>query len=199
MRFFFVLTTLITVAYGRPDEPIQLKPWKCHHLVRKVYNNAIWNAVVTDGLDCFDALMELPDKMRDLTPIRTFQVYGVGGPYIGKSKTRRYVAVLADQVDTVDLGTKIKNESAIICDNCTFMLYDGDMLSVRCDVLSMEECPDRLSDGIYWNPPGNITASSDVELCSFKRVGDTSYIFCMYYEPDIDMPRTGKFGLEAVR
>ncbi|XP_070546156.1 uncharacterized protein [Ptychodera flava] len=194
MRLFFVLTTLITVAYGHADEAIQPKPWQCHHLVRRVYNNSICNVVITDELECFDELMDLPDKLRDLNLVRTFQVYLVSGPYIGKSKTHRYVAVLADQVDTIYLGTKIKNEFAIECQSCTVMLYDGDYASVRCNILSLEECPERLSSGIYWNPPGNITSSSDAQFCSFKRVGDTSNFFCKYYEPDIDMPVTGQFG-----
>ncbi|XP_070545941.1 uncharacterized protein [Ptychodera flava] len=187
MKVVFLLAFFLTAVFGDDDRPIHSKPWICTHLHKRVYDNAIWNMVATAGVDCFEDLMVLPEKLKGLTPVKTFQLYTVSGPFIGKSKTHRAVSVLADEVDTIDLGSKIENVFAVQCLNCTAMLFDGDFALIACKDLSMEECPERLSKELYWNPPGKITYASDAEFCSFSSTDDTIYYFCKYYEPDLDV------------
>ncbi|XP_070546402.1 uncharacterized protein [Ptychodera flava] len=189
MKFTFAIVTILALAYAddSDDKPLHSKPWICTHLVRKSYDNAIMNAMVTPGVDCFEDLLALPDKIKDRTPSKSYPTYMVAGPYIGKSKTFRIVSVVEEEIENVDLGEKMDGKFAVECMKCTVEYYDDGIVVVTCTELTMEECPEQLSGEIYWNPPGEITSSSDAEFCMYRNQNDIYEYICTIFDADIDV------------
>ncbi|XP_070546386.1 uncharacterized protein [Ptychodera flava] len=189
MRFTYVIAIILAMANGfdNADRPFHSKPWICTHIVKKLYDNAIWNILATPGVDCFDDLMVLPDKIKGMTPIMTFHDYMVVGPYIGNSKTFRAVAVVEDRLESIDLGTKLEGKFAVECLKCNGSYYGNNIGSAMCNELTMEECPKRLSEEMYWNPPGNITSSSDAEFCLYRNENGKQGYICMFLEAGLDV------------
>ncbi|XP_070581586.1 uncharacterized protein [Ptychodera flava] len=189
MRFTIAIAIILAITYADEgvDKPFRSKPWICTHIIKKVYDDAIWNIVLSPGVDCFDELLALPDKIKDMTPTKTYPNYMVSGPHIGKSKSFRVVAVVEDELENVDLGTKIKGEFAVGCLKCNIIYYGNNTVLASCDELTMEECPERLSGEIYWNPPGKITSSSDAEFCMYRKKNDKHEYLCTVFDADLDV------------
>ncbi|XP_070576257.1 uncharacterized protein [Ptychodera flava] len=131
--------------------------------------------------------MDIPKRVENETPAKTLNVYYDIGPFIANTRTFRLTCVVADQVDTIDLGELLSEEGIDECLKCTLNFYKGDMLEVMCD--PVDECPDRLTKGLYWGQPEgtNITLSSPVEYCSYQRRGVTDHYYCKDYHPEIPM------------
>ncbi|XP_070546401.1 uncharacterized protein [Ptychodera flava] len=189
MRFTFAIATILAVAYAddRVDLPFHSKPWICTHVMKTIYDDKILNGVATPGVDCFDELLALPDKIKDKTPIKTYLNYMVIGPYIGKSKASRFVQVAEKELEHIDLGKKMKGKFAVECLKCYSRKYDNNVEVSSCNDLTMEECPERLSKEIYWNPPGNITASSDAEFCMYRNENDIDEYLCTVLDANLDV------------
>ncbi|XP_070546403.1 uncharacterized protein [Ptychodera flava] len=184
----FAIAAILAIAYADDDvdKPFHSKPWICTHLVRRFYNDAIMNAVMTEGVDCFDELSTLPDKIKDMTPNGIYTTYLAVGPYIGNSKTFRAVAVVEEELENMDLGRKMENQFAVDCFKCNVDYYDNAEVAI-CKELTMEECPERLSGELYWNPPGKITFSSDAEFCLYRRDNDEHQYTCLFFDADLDV------------
>ncbi|XP_070545802.1 uncharacterized protein [Ptychodera flava] len=189
MRFTIAVALIFAVTFADDsvDLPFHSKPWICTHLVKIVYDYAIMNVVATSGVDCFDELMALPDIIKDMTPIKIFPTYMVVGPYIGKSKTSRSVVVFEDDLESKNLGTKIKDTFPVECLKCNMEYYGDNIAVASCNDLTMEECPERLSGEMYWDPPGNITSSSDAEFCMYRKENGTHKYICMIFDADLDV------------
>ncbi|XP_070546124.1 uncharacterized protein [Ptychodera flava] len=173
----------ISTVYGNNVEGTS-----CDELtMEKEYNYVIMTGVATPGVDCFDELMALPDKIKEMTPIKIYRMYTVVGPYIGKSKSFRVVQVVEDELENRELGTKIVGEFAVECLECISTVYGNNVEGTSCDELTMEECPERISKELYWNPRGNITASSDAEFCVYRKENGKHEYICTIFEADLDV------------
>ncbi|XP_070581585.1 uncharacterized protein [Ptychodera flava] len=189
MRSTFAIAIILAVAIADDgvDLPFHSKPWICTYVVKKVYNDTVWNGIATPGVDCFDEVLALPDKIKDMTPTKIKMTYVAVGPYIGETKTFRLVGVLEDELENVDLGEKMEDIFAVECFKCNIEYYGDNIAFASCKELTMEECPERLSGEIYWKPPGKITSSSDAEFCMYRKENDKHEYMCMIYDADLDV------------
>ncbi|XP_070576259.1 uncharacterized protein [Ptychodera flava] len=182
-----IVFALLAAEIGAKDGAFHSSSWVCTFVSVRVYNDAIWNVYVTQGVDCLEDLMEIPDLVENETPAKTFNVYHDIGPFIENTHTFRLMSVVVDQVDTIDLGKLLPEEGHDDCLKCTLNYYKGDMLEVICNPVDV--CPNRLTEGLYWGQPegSSITFSSPVEYCSYQRRGVTDYYYCKDYHPDNHM------------
>ncbi|XP_070545940.1 uncharacterized protein [Ptychodera flava] len=122
-----------------------------------------------------------------MTPIKTYPNYMVVGPYIGKSKTFRLVAVVEEELESIELGKQMKNKFPVECFKCNISYYGDNIGVATCNELTMEECPERLSGEMYWNPPGKLTSSSDAEFCMYRKENDVHEYICTIFDADLDV------------
>ncbi|XP_070576264.1 uncharacterized protein [Ptychodera flava] len=188
MKYVIVLLcALLPIKNGAKNGAYHSSQWVCTLANMRTYDYAIWNTLITQGVPCFDELMEIPKLLENETPGKTFTVYQDIGPFIGDTSTFRIMAVLEEEVDKVDLGPILPGEYTDECLKCTGNFYKGDMFEVICNQAVIQKCPDRLTGGMHWGQPegSKITYSSPVVYCSYKQRGDTNYYYCKDYLPEV--------------
>ncbi|XP_070579517.1 uncharacterized protein [Ptychodera flava] len=160
-----VLLTGKSQAQHRPHGTCALNDWKG-------YNNAILNIEITPNRPCDQQLLELLAQIEGMIPIRSGDTHLVTGLVGGKI---RAVQVAVDKLDTADLGEKVSDE-ILDCKMCHIDWYEGYDAKIACN--SVQECPLKLSDGLYWNPPGEVTLSLPNMNCYYVRQDQTDVYLC---------------------
>ncbi|XP_070574323.1 uncharacterized protein [Ptychodera flava] len=183
-----ILCALIAVEVRADDGEVHSSQWPCVFASVRVYDDAVWNVVITQGVECPDDVVEIPELVKNKTPAKAFHVYHNIGPFIESTSSFRLTSVVADKVDKINLGEKLSEEGNDRCLNCTLNYFKDDLLEVICKPFD-NGCPGRLAEGLNWGQPEGtiITHSSPVEYCSFHQVGDSDYYYCKDYHPDIPM------------
>ncbi|XP_070574644.1 uncharacterized protein [Ptychodera flava] len=180
-----LLCILLPIEVGGRNGAFHSSPWVCSFVNVKLYDFAVWNIFITQGVPCFDELTEIPKLIENETPRKTITTYHDIGSFIGDTSTFRVMAVAEEEVDTIDLGPILPDEFTEECFKCTVNLYKGDMFEVICNATM--ECPDRLTGGLHWGQPKGSTVaySSPVVYCSYQKREDRDCYFCKHYLPDV--------------
>ncbi|XP_070546340.1 uncharacterized protein [Ptychodera flava] len=185
MLLMFLFATLLPIVLCDSDEPYVSEEWKCSHLKVTEYDGVVTNAVVLQEIDCTEELWNLRDELEESTPFETKYIYKTIGPFIEGTKTFRLVNVLQDELDTADLGSRIKGEEVVMCFNGTLDYYNGHKLRAKSN--KMEECPERLAGDIWWDPSGEVTWSTNVMYCTHTHRDDYFLYYCIYHHPEVDI------------
>ncbi|XP_070576260.1 uncharacterized protein [Ptychodera flava] len=186
MNYVIVLLfILLPVEVSAKNGAFQSSPWVCTFVNMKAYDFTVWNSFVTQGVPCFDELIEIPKLLENKTPGKSFTAYQDIGSFIGDTSTFRILAVVEEEVDTIDLGPILLDELTDECLKCTANFYKGDIFEVICN--GTVECPDRLTGGLHWGQPkgSTVTYSSPVVYCFYQKRGDTEYYYCKEYLPEV--------------
>ncbi|XP_070546345.1 uncharacterized protein [Ptychodera flava] len=184
MLLVFLFATLLPTVLCDSDEPFVSEEWKCSHVTVTEYDGVVMNALILQEVDCTEELWKLREELEDSEPFETKYLYKTIGPFIEGTKSYRLVGVIQDELDTADLGSRIKGEEVVMCFNGTLEFYTGHKLRAR--NIEMDECPERLAGEVWWNPSGEVTWSTSVEYCTHTHRDDYILYYCMYHHPEND-------------
>ncbi|XP_070576266.1 uncharacterized protein [Ptychodera flava] len=186
MNYVIVLSCiLLLIEVSAKTGVYHTSQWVCTLANMRTYDYAIWDTLQTQGVPCFDELMEIPKLIENETPGKTFTVYQGIGSFIGDTSTFRTFAVLEEAVDKIDLGPILPGEYTDECLKCTGNCYKDDIFEVICN--QAVKCPYHLTGELHWGQPEgfNVTYSSPVVYCSYQQDGDMDHYYCKDYLPEV--------------